>query len=85
MLNNTISETINLSPFFVNYNFDSCFSTDLVPVRSDEDKYRRIVVQALSNIHDATRNEILSAQDQQRDGVDWSRLPVPDFQIGQNV
>lgn len=63
--NKTASETMNMSPFFVNYDFDPHFSAYLVSFQPYEDQPRNVVYKKQKNIHNAIRNQSVRKQHKQ--------------------
>lgn len=83
--NNTTFKTMNMSPFFVNYHYDACLSSDQVSIICDEDQHGKMVAQPLRNITDPVRNKILRAQNKQKEAADRFQLPALDVQTRQSV
>jgi len=79
--NNHTSETMAVSPFFMNLGYDPRWQFDLsasLPNQA-EDQQARSAAKALSEIHDHLRMEMYRAQVCYQETADTHRLATPDY------
>jgi len=85
--NNGISETTKCTPFFAVQGVDRQMLFGGEPSKERESRRRNAdqVQATMQQIHDHLHGEVRRSQEVQKEGANWTRIPVPNIEEGTKV
>jgi len=81
--NNTLQQSINQSPFFANYGYNSKFSLEIPSL--DKPHRADVRVKDINENIKFLKENLKSAKETYKKYADLKRLPTPDFEVGKKV